>query len=279
MLDINKLRQTWYFKDVNLKKWDTLFNEWDIDNNIYIVLLWELSVEKYTTKSRNETKILWYLTKDEIFGEAALNLDYPKEVSIIAKTKTLLIKISADKLINIFSITHKEDAFSILKYIIYISNKRLSESNALITSTYKITQEIWKLEQINNKSIFHIIEKMKESLNVDDILYYEINPVMKDYITLKYDTRKSWKLLNKITEITNNELDLLEYKGEWYNLFKEKLSIWNNDIWYLIFLKKWQKFNDSDIKVFNTTSSSIGWLIKQKQFLEEERNKEFMIEE
>ena len=232
MLDINKLRQTWYFKDVNLKKWDTLFNEWDIDNNIYIVLLWELSVEKYTTKSRNETKILWYLTKDEIFGEAALNLDYPKEVSIIAKTKTLLIKISADKLINIFSITHKEDAFSILKYIIYISNKRLSESNALITSTYKITQEIWKLEQINNKSIFHIIEKMKESLNVDDILYYEINPVMKDYITLKYDTRKSWKLLNKITEITNNELDLLEYKGEWYNLFKEKLSIWNNDIWY-----------------------------------------------
>lgn len=278
MLDINKLKKTWYFTEVNLEKWDVLFNEWDIDNNIYIVLVWELSVEKFTTKNNDETKILWYLSKDDVFWEAALNTNKPKEVNIIARSKTLLIYINANKLIKTFAITHKTEAFNLLRYIIFLSNKRLSESNSLITSTYKVSKEISKLEVINNKSIFYIIEKMKESLNIDDILYYEINPVVQDYITMKYDTRLPWKLLNLVTETADNELELLSYKYEWYHVFKQKLSIWLNDIWYLIFLKKWQKFSESDKKVFITTSWSIAWLIKQKQFHDEERDMEYMNE-
>ena len=278
MLDINKLKDTWYFTEITLEKWDVLFNEGDIDNNIYIILVWELSVEKYTTKSKNETKILWFLWKDDVFWEAALNTNEAKQVNIVSRTKSKLLYISAKKLITTFSITYKDDAFSLLMYIIYLSNKRLSESNSLITATYKISNEISKLNDINIKSIFMIIEKMKEALNVDDIVYYEINPVMNNYITRKYDTRKIWKLLNDIIEINNNELDLLEYRADWYYTFKQKLSIWSNDIWYLIFLKKWQKFSDSDKKVFITTSGSIAWLIKQKQLMDEQRDKEFMQE-
>jgi hypothetical protein len=166
-----------------------------------------------------------------------------------------------------------------LRYIIHLSNKRLSDSNSLITSTYKISQEISKLDEITNKSIFYIIEKMKETLNVDDILYYEINPVMENYITLKYDTRTPWKLLNWITEVADNELDLLKYRSEWFFTYKQVLSIWNNNIWYLVFLKKDVRFNESDKKVFATTSSSIAWLIKQKQYLDEERDREYMWEQ
>ena len=278
MLDINKLKDTWYFTEITLEKWDVLFNEGDIDNNIYIILVWELSVEKYTTKSKNETKILWFLWKDDVFWEAALNTNEAKQVNIVSRTKSKLLYISAKKLITTFSIKYKDYAFSLLMYIIYLSNKRLSESNSLITATYKISNEISKLNDINIKSIFMIIEKMKEALNVDDIVYYEINPVMNNYITRKYDTRKIWKLLNDIIEINNNELDLLEYRSDWYYTFKQKLSIWSNDIWYLIFLKKWQKFSDSDKKVFITTSGSIAWLIKQKQLMDEQRDKEFMQE-
>ncbi len=278
MLDINKLKNTWYFTEITLKKWDVLFNEWETDNNIYIIIIWELSVEKFTTKNRNETKILWYLWNDDVFWEAALNTDIPKQVNIIARKDTKLIYIPAKKLITTFSITHKDEAFKLLRYIIYLSNKRLSDSNSLITSTYKISKEISKLNIINNKSIFSIIEKMKESLNVDDVIYYEVSPVMDNFIIKKYDTRLSWKLLNIVIDITDNELDLLDYKWEWYFVFKQKLSIWANNIWYLIFLKKWQKFSDSDKKVFATTSGSIAWLIKQKQLLDEQRDKEFMEE-
>jgi hypothetical protein len=102
---------------------------------------------------------------------------------------------------------------------------------------------------------------------------------MEDYITLKYDTRTPWKLLNWVIEIADNELDLLKYKSEWFFTYKQLLAIWTNQIWYLVFLKKWVRFNESDKKVFATTSSSIAWLIKQKQYLDEERDKEYMIED
>lgn len=278
MLDINFLKKSWYFKEKILEKWEVLFNEWENDDNIYIVLVWELSVEKYTTKEKKDTKILAYLKQNQIFWEAALNSNLPKQVNIIAQTKTHLISINAKKWLDEFTSKFQKEWLSLLKYIIYLSNNRLLEANYLITSTYKISKEIAELEEITNKSIFSIIERLKNSLKIDDILYYEINPVMENYITLKYDTRTPWKLLNGITEIADNELNLLSYRSEWYFTFKQKLSIWLNNIWYLVFLKKNNKFDESDKKVFATTSSAIAWLIKQKQLLDEERDKEYMAE-
>jgi hypothetical protein len=79
---------------------------------------------------------------------------------------------------------------NLLKYIIYLSNKRLLESNILITATYKISKEIIELNEINNKKIFELIDKLKEIINVSYILYFEKNPVMENFIKLKYDTRK-----------------------------------------------------------------------------------------
>lgn len=279
MLDLNFLKKSWYFKEQILEKWEVLFHEWEIDDNIYIIELWELSVEKYTTKQKNETKVLAFLKKDDIFWEAALNSNLPKQVNIVSQTKTHLISINAKKWLNEFTSKFQKEWLSLLKYIIHLSNNRLLESNYLITSTYKISKEIAELEEITNKSIFGIIEKLKDSLKIDDILYYEINPVMDNYITLKYDTRTPWRLLNSITEIADNELNLLSYRSEWYFTFKQKLAIGLNSIWYLVFLKKNTKFDESDKKVFATTSSAIAWLIKQKQLMDEERDKEFMIEE
>ena len=103
MLDLNFLKKSWYFKEVILEKWEVLFKEWEIDNNIYIIVLWELSVEKYTTKQKDETKILAYLKKDDIFWEAALNSNLPKQVNIVSQTKTHLISINAKTWLNEFT--------------------------------------------------------------------------------------------------------------------------------------------------------------------------------
>jgi hypothetical protein len=92
-------------------------------------------------------------------------------------------------LVNIFAVKYKQEAFSLLKYIIFLSNKRLSEANYLITSTYTISKEIIELNEITNKTIFSLIEKLKQSIKINDIIYYEVNPVMENYITMKYDTR------------------------------------------------------------------------------------------
>lgn len=276
MLDINKLKNSWYFTEVTLEKWEVLFGEWDFDENIYIILVWELSVSKYTSKAKNESKVLAYLQNNDVFWEASLNSNKEKEVSIIANRKSVLLKINAKDWLNDFSVKFHAEAMNLLKYIIFQSNKRLSESNYLITATYKISKEIWELNEINNKSIFLLIDKIKESIWVDHIMYYENNPVMLNYITLKYDTRTKWKLLNEVIEITNNNLDLLSLKVDDYFMHTEKLSIWNNNLGHLVYLKKDYKFNDTDKKVLAITSTSIAWVIKQKQLLDEERDKAFM---
>lgn len=50
MLDIEILENSWFFKKIYLEKKDIVFDEWDNNNNIYIVLAWELKIEKYTNK-------------------------------------------------------------------------------------------------------------------------------------------------------------------------------------------------------------------------------------
>ncbi len=276
MLDINKLKESWYFKEVFLKKWEVLFSEWDFDNNIYIVLIWELSVWKYTSIKKDEIKILAYLLQNDVFWEASLNTIKEKEVNIIATRKSVLLSINAREWLDEFSKKYPNEASNLLKYIIYLWNKRLSEANYLITATYKISKEILEIEEINNKNIFLLVEKIKESIWVDHIMYYENNTVMKDYIILKYDTRQKWKLLNEVKELTNTKLDLLKLSSENYYMHSQKLSIWNNNLWYLVFLRYNFKFNDGDKKVLSIVSTAISGVIKQKQLMEEERNKEFM---
>ena len=64
----------------------------------------------------------------------------------------------------------------------------MNESNYLITSTYKISTEIINLNKITSKSIFDLITKLRDTVRVDYILYFEKNPVMDNYLILKYDT-------------------------------------------------------------------------------------------
>ncbi len=276
MLDINKLKNSWYFKEVFLEKWEVLFNEWDFDNNLYILLHWELTVWKYTSKQKEEIKILAYLKKNEVFWEAALNNNLEKNVTITANRKSIILSINAKEWLEEFSIKYKSEALNLLKYIIFLWNNRLSEANFLITASYKISKEIVEMEEINNKNIFLLIENLKESVGIDHIIYYETNPVLQKYITLKYDTREKWKLLNEVIELTDNKLDLLSLSFEDFYIYSQKLSIWKNNLWYLIFLKKNTKFNETDKKILAITATSIAWVIKQKQLLDEDRDKKYM---
>ncbi len=275
MIDLNKLEKTWFFKKVILKPKELLFSEWEKDQNLYIIKYWELYVEKFTNKEKKEVKILATLKQNEIFWEASLNNNLPKQTSIRAKTKVELLKINANKDFEDFWKKYREEYSNILKYIIFLSNKRLNESNALITASYKISTEIIKINNFNNKSIFELIEKIKDTIWVNKILYLEKNPVLDNYITLKYDTDFPWKMLDKTIEIIDNKLDLLSLKINW-NYYLQNLNIWNKNYWYLIFIKKENAFSDNEIKIITTISTSLSWVLKQKELLEEQKNKEYI---
>jgi len=276
MLHIQFLKDSWYFKETHLEINEVLFDEWDLDNNIYIILTWEVSVEKYTTSKKDESKMLATLWKNEIFWEAALNSDKPKQVKMVAKRKTVLLSINATKGLDNFSKKNPEEGLNLLKYIIHISNMRLLKSNELITANFKVTQEILNIEEINNKNIFKLIDKLEEIINIDYSLYLEKNAVLENYLVIKYDSREKWKMKDEIIEVTDKKLHLLELKLQdtFHNI--QPLTIWDDELWYLVYFRKYSNFNDNDIKVLTSISTWFSWLIKEKRMLEEERNKAYM---
>ena len=97
MLDINFLKNSKFFTKITLQKNEVLFDEWDLDNNLYIILAWELSVEKYTTRKKDDTKILGHLIKDAVFWEWALNSNQTKELKLTAKSISPFNQISVSQ--------------------------------------------------------------------------------------------------------------------------------------------------------------------------------------
>lgn len=276
MLQLDFLKKSGFFKEFHLEKNEVLFEQWEKDQHIYIIITWELEVQRYTTINKVETKTLAILWSNEVFWEASLNSDKPKEVKIIATKKSLLIWINAQEWLDSLTQKYPNEAMNLLKYIIHSSNKRINEWNSLITANYKVTQEILKIKEVNNKNIFSLIDKLEEITHIDYTFFLEKNPVLDNYLVQKYDSRNKGKMLDNIIEITDNKLELLELKiQDTYSEIQE-LTIWDKLLGYLIYFRKNEEFKDNDIKVLTTISTGIAWLIKEKSILEEQRDIDFM---
>jgi hypothetical protein len=276
MLDINFLKNSPLFKERILKAWEYLFCEWKKDENIYIIIAWELLIEKFIPSSKNESKILATLKKDEIFWEAALNNDLAKQVSIKAKSKTKVIYINASSDLDAFSLKHTLEAFNLLKYIIHSSNTRLNKSNSLITASYEINNEIATIDNFNFKTIFELIEKIKDIIGVSDIIFLEENPVLKEYLTVKYKTSESWKMQDSVIKLTDNKLDLLEMKNELEYSYVQNIKVWDKNYGYLILLRKENDFSENEIKIISSIWVSFSNVLKQKELIEEQKNKDYI---
>ncbi len=276
MLDIAFFKNSEFFKNKKLKKDNFVFKEWEIDNNFYIILSWKISIEKYTTKEKKDVKELDILYSWDFFWESSLSSSEKKELSVKALEDTELIYINSSDWFEKLLEKNPKKWFELLKHIIEITNKRLLKENKQITANYEIVKSIVEIKNINEKNIFLIIEKIKLITGFDYILYFESNPVIDNFIVLKYDSREAWKLQDKILDIKKLEKlkDVKELKLV-NNNFIQKLSIWELNLWYMIFWKK-DEFNYEDKKLVVSVSNSLTWLLKQKEFLKEELNKNYM---
>jgi hypothetical protein len=104
----------------------------------------------------------------------------------------------------------------------------------------------------------------------------EENPVMKKYLVLKYKTSLPWKMQNDVIKITDNKLNLLELKNLWKYNHMQDIRTGNKNYWYLVFLREENDFTENEIKIISTLSSSFWSLLKQKELLEEQKNKNYI---
>jgi hypothetical protein len=278
MLNVDFLKNSWFFQYKELSSWELVFDEGVVDENLYIIVSWKVSVGKYTTINKDDIKELAILGNLDFFWEASLNSNIPKEALVKTLEQTSLLYINWKEWLQKFIEKYPNQWLELLWYIIDITNKRLVISNKLITSNYEIVKSITEIESVNDKNIFYIIEKIKLITWYNYILFLEINPVMRDYVTLKYDTREVWKLQSKV--IDRNKISDLSKMNEVvlenYN-YIQKLGIWKNDLGFMIFWKD-TKFTYEDKKLILSISNNLTWLLKQKEILNEENNKTYMKE-
>jgi len=275
--NIDKFESLPNFKIVKLKKWELLFDEWDIDNNIYIIKSWNLLVEKYTTVEKKNKKSLATLWVGDFLGEWSLKKSSPKEVSVKSLNNCELLSIDAKIWFIDFIKKYPQEWLEILTHIIDTTNKRLLEANKVISANYELNNTIASIDKINYKNIFYIIEKIKSIIDSEYILYFEKHKIMNNFIILKYDSRNPWKMQDMVFEKTWPILDIEKIYNEiWIDkkdyIIHNKVSIWSEILGYLILGREKKVFTDSEKKLVSTTATTLAWVVKQ--FINEKEQKD-----
>jgi len=204
-------------------------------------------------------------------------LNNPKEVIITANTKVELLFIEAKTWLQKFIKYNPIEWLSLLTHLINITNARLLESNSLITATYNINKEINSLKNIDTRWVFLIINTIKKTLNCERILFLEKYEAIEEMLILRYNTSKWMKILNELIELQNNSLDITSIKDyiNNYNLI-ENISIWNKNLWYLVFCKENNSFTENEKKIITSIIPSLAWIIRQREIIKEERDKNYI---
>lgn len=276
MFDIKNILWNKYFKSKSLKTWEILFDEWEIDKNIYVVEKGKVKVEKYFSSEKKEKKLLAVLWKNSIFWEGSIFNNHPKEVVISAIWETKLYFIKSKDFRN-FIKENTEIAVDFLSQIINLSNKRLLEANFLLTSNYKISKMISEEIEFSNKNLFDIIDEFCSIIKAKYIIYVEINQVLENYATVSYDSRIQWKLLDKVVKLKSSKIDLENLKEfeVWEKNMILELKNGNKIIWFFIIWEDEKvEFSESQKKSINSIWVLLAGFIKQKQYFQNEKNKE-----
>jgi len=273
-----------YFKTFELKSKELLFDEWNINNCFYIIKKWSISIEKYTTIQKKDTMKLAILKDWDFLWEWSFqNRENKKEVIAKALENTILLKLEWLDNINNFLYNYKELWIEFLKIIIDVSNVRLLESNKIITMNFEIEKTINSLKEINYKWFFYILNEIKNIIWLDYVLYFEKNTILSDFLTLKYDSRKENKIQDLIFEKKWYFIDLDELferctiKNE-DKIIINKLSLWWEVYWFLIFWRYEKNFNSTEKKQFWSLSNSMSWLLKKFISDKEDKNKNYIKE-
>lgn len=277
MLDIEFLKQSDFFDHISIKRWETIFDSWGYDDYLYIILSWVVSVEKYTTSEKKETKSLAILGEWGLFWEASVTSFLPKDVRIIVKEDVLLLKIEAKEWIRSFIQKYPVKWLELMKYIIALTNRRLLSANRQIIANYEMNKNILEIDKIDNRSIFLLIEKFKYIIWCEYILYFKSNPYLPNYTTLVYDTRLSWLLSHDPIELSGTSLNIndVDVNINKYNLVN-RVYVWSRTLWFIVFWKETIDFNDIDKKNISSIITWLSWIINQKSILDEERDKNFL---
>lgn len=267
LANIENYEKSDFFSKKVLEKWEKLFDEWDFDTNLYIIKSGRLSVQKYTSLDKKNSKELAILQTWDFFWEWNLKKNDEKRTSITAIDKTELLLIEGQNDLKKYIKENPEIWTELLFHIIDKTNNRLNETNSQIAINYEIDNTIRELKEINQNTIITIIDKVQNLINADYAIYIEKHAVVKNYFIIKYDSRIAWKFLNIWIEwdpvLNLEELYKLANIDEKDSVSVNKISIGWDDLWFLIIWRETRSFSNNEKIISKSIANSMSWVIKQ----------------
>ena len=251
MLNISLFEKNTLFQKKTFKPDELIFDEWEVNENLYLIKSGKLSVEKYTTDERIEVKEVANLGAGNFFWEWAISSDTPKEVRIRAMEETELLYINGKSDFLKFLELHPQEAFYLFSFIISETNKRLITANRQIIANYEIDKTINELEILDMKSIFLLIDKIRAIVGCSYLLYLEKNPYVIETMILKYDTRLKWKAQSLAITFSGSFPPEDFRKNKVYvSRFNEvvPVSIGKEVLGYLVYGQNLRDFNEAEKK-------------------------------
>jgi len=276
MLDIQNITSSWFFEHLSLASWEYLFHEWDIDGRLYIVLQWELEIQKSIITQVWQFKSLGKIHSWDILWESALIETKAKEVSIQSTIDTEILFIDVAKNYKKFTLQYPLLSENILLYIIELNNQRLLQSNNEITTNYEISTVISQMKYINSRSVYTLLDTIEHVLWVEQIMFVEKNQALRDTYILKYDSLSEKKIKNTVLNIKSNQLTLDTLKQENIEMkvhtLLTPLILWDIYYGYIVISRSQKKFNENEEKILQNIATSLVGVIRQKGIQTEQKN-------
>jgi len=258
-----------YFEKKTFAPGEILFREGDVDPYLYIIESGNVSIEKYTSAQKKDTYQIATLDEGAFFGEASFATPIPqKPSSIQARKETTVWRIHCSKHFQKFVQDFPDVGYKILQHIIIEENNRLAGANALIVAQSEIERYIRNMDTISYKNFFALIEHIKLTIEIGNILYFEKHQIDPNFLILKYDTRKSGKMQDMIFEKTGPLLDMTNlyeqcHIDETAAPLLQKVWLGKEVFGYILYLSSGGIFSPHQKKILLSITQSLSGVVKK----------------
>lgn len=283
IVNIEKYKELIAFEELEFLAWEAVFHQWDIDDKIYIIEKWSISIEQFLWLNWEKNRKIAVIWPWAIFWEKALYSPHEKKnSSAIAISDTTLLAINKEDFEE--KTKNQEDFDRVLSRflweVITQSNDRLNAVNQELWYIFEFTSFLSRIHKIKPDTLSKIIKEIMSLIFSDYIVFLKKHHIIENTYVTKYDTRNNdfiWEVFEKkswllpINEVYNKlKIDEKE------NIMVNKISIWDDELWYLICSRIEEKWSDHEKKIMKSFAMSLTWIVQKLDIKEDQKNKDML---
>ena len=130
---------------------------------------------------------------------------------------------------------------------------------------YAISYSMQKMKEINYTELLNVFYRIEKILETDYFIFLEKSPVVKNYLTYRYDSR--------VSHMLQSESFMFESRQDFAHIFEEiniiegwmiqKVKLWNQTLGYFVL---WNDYYDRNVMnvIANLVSPAIYAIQQQK---------------